>query len=165
MSLLLDSLTFGAVIALMVVGLIGVIVPIIPGMLLVWLAALFYVLVSGFTAVSPLTFILITLISLCAGTSDFWLPLLGAKQSGASRQSLIFGIIGGILGTFILPLFGTIIGYALGILLGEYLARRNWQAALKASFTGLAGWGIATAIQLGGSLLIIILFTADVLAG
>ena len=91
------------------------------------------------------------------------MPLLGAKTVGASLRAMVYGTIGAIIGTFIAPLLGTLIGYAGGILLGEYQVRGDWQEALKASLGGLAGWGLATAVQLGGGILILIIFAISAL--
>jgi uncharacterized protein YqgC (DUF456 family) len=150
-----------AVIVLFIIGLIGVIVPLLPGILLIWGAVLFYAAaVDGFTVISPWLFALITIIAIAAGTADWWLLLLGAKTIGASFSALLLGVVGAIIGTFLIPvpLLGTLAGYALGILLGEYLRLRDWRAALRAAGGGLAGWGIGTALQLVGALVIIGLF-------
>jgi uncharacterized protein YqgC (DUF456 family) len=154
-------LQIGGMTAVIVLFLIGVIVPLLPGILLIWGAVLFYAAaVDGFTVISPWLFALITIIAIAAGTADWWLSLLGAKTIGASFSALLLGVVGAIIGTFLIPvpLLGTLAGYALGILLGEYLRLRDWRAALRAAGGGLAGWGIGTALQLVGALVIIGLF-------
>ncbi|MFW6183550.1 MAG: DUF456 domain-containing protein [Chloroflexota bacterium] len=167
MTTILQSISFGIAVVFMLVGLAGVIIPLMPGSLLIWLTVVVYAVAeraNGFAAIDPLTLIVITLIALVTGLSDLWLPLVGARVSGSSWRALVFGVVGGILGTFILPLVGSIAGYALGILLGEYQKYGDWDKALKAGAGGLAGWGIATALQLGGGLLILIIFVWQVLA-
>ena len=161
MSLLLQSVTFGLVFAFMIIGIVGIIVPIIPGMILVWLSALVFVLFTGFEVLPLSAFAIITLIAAITGTADFWLSVWGAKKGGASKRSLLWGIAGSIVGTFVLPLIGTIIGYAVGILLSEYQQRADWEAAFRASVGGVAGWGLATAVQLVGALLIIGIFVTQ----
>lgn len=146
---------------LFLLGLIGIIVPILPGILLIWGGILFYaVAIDQFTLISPWLFALITLIALVAGTADLWLAAVGAKKTGASWQALLLGVVGAVAGTFLIPipLLGTLAGYALGILLGEFLRLRDWRAAWRASLGGIAGWGIGTALQLGGGLILIALF-------
>lgn len=157
-----NFLQFGAlslVFVLFVVGIAGIIVPLLPGILLIWGAVLFYaVTVDDFTLISPLLFSLITLIGLVAGTADLWLPLLGAKKTGASWKTLLLGVVGAIAGTFLLPILGTIAGYMAGIVLGEYLRLGALEPALRASIGGLVGWGVGTALQLAGGVTMIILF-------
>lgn len=163
MSGFLDSLSSGLALVFIVIGLIGTVIPLLPGTLLIWLTILVYAILTGFTTVTPLGFAIHTLIALVTGTSDLWMSLLGAKRGGASKRAILFGIAGAIVGTFVIPLFGTIIGYALGILLGEYQKRGDWDSALRAGLSGLAGWGIATVVQLGGGLLMLAIFIWQVL--
>jgi uncharacterized protein len=172
MPVVLEALLFGITVAFMLLGIAGIIIPILPGMVLIWLSALVYAVIEGFAAVDWITFGVITIIALVAGTSEIWLPLLGAKTTGASRRSLVLGALGGILGFFFLgaffpiigSLFGGVIGYSLGILLGQYHKYRDWGLAIRAGLGGLAGWGVSTAIQLGAGLIIIAIFVWQVLA-
>jgi len=164
LALLLDSITFGLVVAFIVFGLIGIVIPLIPGTLLIWLAVLIYVLVNGVSSIGIASFVIISIIALFSGTADLWMPLLGAKTGGASRRSLFLGVIGGLIGTLVAPLIGTILGYAAGILLGEYQKRGDLNEALRASAGGMAGWGLATAIQLGGGLLMLLIFVWQALS-
>lgn len=173
LSTLLEALLFGLAVAFLLVGIIGVIVPILPGILLVWLTVLAYAIVEGFDAIDWITFGFITLIALIAGTADIWMTLFGAKRGGASFVSMVYGLIGAIIGFFVLGavapliggLFGGIIGYSAGVLLGQYQKQRDWNLAIKASLGGLAGWGVATVIQLGGALMIVTIFIWQVLKG
>lgn len=159
----LESIGLGVIIFFMLIGLIGAFIPLMPGPLLVWLAALVYVLATQFTVVGPVSFTVITAIAFIAATADFWMSVLGAKSLGASGRSILWGIGGGLLGFLVLNLFGALIGYALGILYHEYRRHNDWHTALKASLGGLAGWGLSTAVQAGGALLVIIIFVWQVL--
>jgi len=159
----MESIGFGVIIFFMLVGLIGAFIPLMPGPLLVWLAALVYVVATKFTIVGPVSFAVITVIALIAASADLWMSLLGAKSLGASGRSIIWGMGGALLGFLILNLLGALIGYGLGILYHEYRRHNDWNAAVKASLGGLAGWGLSTAVQAGGALLIIIIFVWQVL--
>ena len=165
MSLLLESLTFGLIVGFMVVGLIGVVIPVVPGTLLIWLSLLLYSLLEGFEVISVPVFILFTLFALTIGTADLWLPLLGARVTGSSGRGLLYGVAGGFVGFLVLNFVGAIAGYAAGIILGEYRRRGNWSEAFRASLGGIAGMGVATLIELGGSLLFVIFFIWRVLGG
>jgi len=163
LGLLAQSIGISLAIVFILIGIIGAFVPVLPGSLLVWFTILIYAIVEGWDAITPLVFIIITVIAAITGSANIWLSLLGAKTGGASGQSLVFGIIGSLIGLVVFSLIGSIIGYALGIILGEYRKHKDWNLALKASFGGLAGWGLSTAIQAGGSILILILFLWRVL--
>lgn len=165
METIVGALGFGLAVAFIIVGIIGVIVPILPGMLLVWVTVLVYAWRTGFEVIGWPSLIFITLIALTAGTAQIWLPLLGAQKQGAAKRAMFLGIVGAIIGTFILPLVGTVIGYALGIFLGEYMKVRDWNLALKASLGGIAGWGISTIVEISAALLILLIFVVQVLVG
>jgi uncharacterized protein YqgC (DUF456 family) len=165
----LQIIAFGLAVFFILVGLVGVVLPLLPGTLLIWLTVFFYFLVEralGFAAIDPISFAAITILALGAGTSDIWLPLLGARRSGSSKRAMVAGLVGGLIGTFVLPipLVGTIVGYAAGILLGEYQKHGDWDKALRASAGGIAGWGIATVLQLVAGFVILILFVWQVVA-
>lgn len=150
----------GVVILAFVVGLLGIILPVIPGLIIIWLASLYYAaVVVGWGAFSPWVFVLITLIGLAAGTSNIWLSALGAKTTGATWRTLIVGFIGAIAGTFLLPipLLGTIVGYAAGLVLSEYVRQGELRPALKSAFGGMVGWGISTLFEFAGGIMMILL--------
>ena len=158
MTQLFEAVSVGLVIVLLLVSLIGTLIPIIPGVLLMWLIVFFYALVDGFTAVSTSSFIVISIIAIVTGTSDIWLTLLGAKKGGASLRSMLVGTVGAVAGSFVFPIVGTIAGYIAGLFLGEYWQHGDWEIAKKAGFGGLAGWGIATVIQFIGGIFIFVIF-------
>lgn len=160
MSLIFEAITFGVIVVFMLTGIIGTVIPMIPGTLLVWMGVLIYSWHVGFGVFGVGIFLLITLIALVSGTADLWLPLLGAQKGGASPRSLLLGTVGAIVGTFLLPIpvVGTVVGYVAGILLSEYQKHGDWALARKAGLSGLAGWGLATAVQLGGGLLMLFIF-------
>jgi hypothetical protein len=167
--LLLQAATFGVVLGIGALGVIGIFVPAIPGTLLIWLALLIYGVADGFSNLSLVVFILITVVALISGLADFWLPLLGAKVTGASRRSLVYGGVGSFLG-FVLGSFlvigslpGAVVGYALGIYAGQYREHQDWRAALKASLGGTVSWGLSTLVQAVGGLFMLGLFAWSVL--
>lgn len=160
---LFEALSVGVTVVILLFGLVGTLIPIIPGVLLMWLTVFIYAWVEGFTAVSITSFIVISLIALFTGTSDIWLTLFGAKKGGASIKSMLIGTVGAVVGSFVLPILGTIAGYIAGVLLGEYWRHGDWEIAKKAGLGGLAGWGIATVIQFIGGIFILIIFLWQVI--
>ena len=163
MAQLFEAVSVGFVIFLLLLSLIGTIIPIIPGVLLMWVIVFIYAWVDGFTAVSTASFIIISLIALITGTSDIWLTLFGAKKGGASVKSMLIGTVGAVIGSFIFPIIGTIAGYIAGLLLGEYWQHGDWEIAKKAGIGGLTGWGVATIIQFIGGLFIFVIFLWQVI--
>ncbi len=158
------TLSVGVVIIAFIVGLLGTLLPIIPGLIIIWLAALYYAaFVLGFGDFSPWVFALLTLVALVAGTSNLWLAALGAKTTGATWRTLLVGFIGAIAGTFLLPipLVGTIVGYAAGLILSEYVRLGQWRPALRAALGGVVGWGVSTAVEFIGAIIMILLVASQ----
>ncbi len=171
MSSVVNALVFGVALVFIVIGLVGIVLPILPGTLLIWLAVLSYAIVEGFEAIDWITFSFISIIALITGTADLWLSLLGSKKGGASWQAMLVGVIGGIVGFFflgsLLPIIGNliggIVGYSLGVFAGQYAKLRDWNLALRATVGGLIGWGIATIIQIAGGFFMAAIFVWQVL--
>lgn len=158
-----EALLFFGIIVLMLLGMIGIIVPLLPGIFLIWLGVALYVWQTGFEVISISMFLLMSLMVLFAGTSDLWLPYFGAKKSGAAKRSYLLSTLGAITGSFLLPIIGTIIGFVLGLFIGEYWKHQNTGTAVSVSWGGLKGWGIATIIQLVAGVWIIGLFAWQVI--
>ena len=167
--LFFQSISFGVVVALIVAGMIGTVVPAVPGTLIVWVSILIYAIADGWASLGWGVFALITLIAIVTGTADYWLPLLGAKSTGASRRAMILGPVGALLGAIIGSLVvvgtlpGALIGYAAGLFLGQYSEKPDTKEATKAMVGGLAGYALSAVIQFGGGLIILIIFVIAIL--
>ncbi len=165
----MESFALAIVILFMIFGIIGSIVPIMPGAVVTGAAGFAYAWATDFQIISlPLALFFVALAAF-GTTADAWMPLLGAKQTGASFKTILFGIAGSIIGFFLgsfLPIFGnllgSIVGYIVGLVLGEYQRLGDWNKAIHAGIGGLVGWGLATVVQFLCALLILILFVAGV---
>jgi uncharacterized protein len=147
--------SFGITLFFMLIGLAGLLIPIFPGIPVIWLAALGYGVVTGFTTLGTVLFVLITLMMLVGITIDNVLMGAGARQGGASWLSIIVGMIAGVAGTLLFPPVGGIIAAPAVILLLEYSRGRDWDKAWRAT-RGLAlGWGLSFLVRFGIGLLMI----------
>jgi len=127
----------------MLVGLFGLIIPIFPGVIVIWLAVLAYGLVTGFTTLGWIMFALITILLFVGVTIDNILMNARAHKEGAAWSSLILGMLGGILGTIFLPPLGGIITAPLVVLLVEFYRQRDFNKALRTLRGLLIGWGMS----------------------
>jgi uncharacterized protein len=135
---LLLTLTAG----IMLVGLAGVFLPVLPGIELVWLAALGYGILNGFSVVGAICFTVVTLLVAIGLSSDIWITGLGMKSAGTSFLAMAVGAGLLILGSlFFTPLVGIIVGLA-GVLAVEYFRHRNWKKAISSAGTALASCGL-----------------------
>jgi len=131
----------------MLVGLFGLVVPIFPGMIVIWLAALGYGVVTGFTTLGWVLFVLLTVLMITGATIDNVLMSARAHKEGAAWFSIALGMLAGILGTIIFPPFGGLIAAPLVVWLLEYLRQRDVRKAL-ATLRGLAiGWGASFVVR------------------
>jgi uncharacterized protein YqgC (DUF456 family) len=127
----------------MLVGLFGLIIPIFPGIIVIWLAVLAYGLVTGFNTLGWILFALITILLFVGMTIDNILMNARAHKEGAAWSSLILGMLGGILGTIFLPPLGGIITAPLVVLLVEFYRQRDFNKALRTLRGLLIGWGMS----------------------
>jgi uncharacterized protein len=139
---------FWTTLIIMFVGLFGLIVPIFPGIMVIWLAALGYGVATGFTTLGWVLFAVITILFITGATIDNVLMSAKARKEGAAWSSLALGVLAGILGTIFFPPLGGLIAAPLVLLLLEYLRQRDFKKAL-ATLRGLAiGWGSAFMVRI-----------------
>ena len=120
---------------IMVVGLLGSVLPGLPGVPLIFAAALVYAYVTGFEVVGGLVLVLLGLFAFLAFVADFLGTTYGARRFGASEWGTAGGAIGGLVGALagalffgLGALFGLLAGTIGGVFLGEYLRRRRKRA-------------------------------------
>lgn len=133
----------------MLVGLFGLIIPIFPGNVIMWLAALVYGLIFGFGRLGGIMFAIITLLMLVAVAADNVLMGAKAREKGADWGSIILALIAGVLGTMIFPPIGGLIAAPLVLYLAELQRRRNAEEAKKVVKALLTGWGLAFIVRFG----------------
>ncbi len=133
----LSGAIFWITLGFMVVGLFGLVVPIFPGILVIWLATLGYGVVTGFTALGWGMFALITVLMVAGSTIDNVLINASAHRQGASCLALVLATVGGIVGTIVFPPFGGLIAAPLVLLVVEYIRQQDFHQAL-ASLRGMA---------------------------
>jgi len=127
-------LALGAV--LVVIGIAGLVLPVLPGILLVFAGLFVAAWADGFARVGPLGLTIIGVLALLSLGVDFLASLLGAKRLGASRLALAGAAIGAVVGIFF-GIVGVFIGPFVGAVAGEYLARGR---LVQAGKVGLGTW-------------------------
>ena len=123
-------------VALILLGLAGTVLPVLPGTLLVWGGIVLGAWIDDFARVGTTTVVVITVMAVLAWALDYVAGLLGAQKAGASKQALLGAALGTVAGLF-MGLVGVLFMPLVGAALGEYLARRDEQRAVK---VGVATW-------------------------
>jgi uncharacterized protein YqgC (DUF456 family) len=132
-----------ATLFLMLAGLAGVFLPLLPGIELIWLAALGFGILHGFTWKGGLSMAGISLLLLVGLSSDIWITGLGLKSAGTSLVSVLTGTAALLIGSLLLtPPAGIAIGLAVLVVL-EFLRHRDWKKAVASAGSALAGCGLS----------------------
>ena len=136
----MTALLWTLAVALIAVGLVGVVLPAVPGTMLIFAGLVLGAWADGFTRVGPGTLVVLGLLAAASYGIDFAAAALGAKRLGASRRAMAGAALGTLLGlVFGLP--GLIVGPFLGALLGELTTNRD---LIRAGRMGVAAWvGVA----------------------
>jgi hypothetical protein len=132
---------------LVVTGVLGTVVPALPGAPLV-LAGLFIAAwIDGFREVGWFTLTILSLITLVTLAIDVGASAVGAQRVRASRLALVGATLGTLVG-FFFGVPGLLLGPFLGAAAGEYLARRDLRRAGKVGFAAWLGLIFAAAAKL-----------------
>ena len=150
---------------LMFIGLLGVILPLVPGIVLVYLATLLYAIIEGFERIGPITLAVLTVLAVVGVTADLWVSSLGAKVGGASVWALLGGLVLGLVGLIFFSLPGAILGSVLGVIMVELGRVGDWRKVLKSGGGWLIGWLLSTVVQLSLALIMIAIFLWQVRQG
>lgn len=169
---MLPAWTFWIALIAMFIGLLGVVLPFLPDVALIWLIALIYAIAEGFATIDPITFALITILAIVGLAAELLMSQAGAKAAGASILSLLagvaLGLIGALVGLFFLgigALPGAILGAFAGIVLAEGYQSRDWEKAVKAGGGMLLGCALSAGVQLLIGLSMILIFIWQALKG
>lgn len=130
----------------LLVGLAGVVLPAIPGSVLLVAGALLVAWAEGFTRVSGWTVAVCAVIGAAIWAVDFVAGVLGAKAFGASRWAVLGAGIGLLVGMF-LGIPGIILGPAVGAIVLEYARDPNFERAMKAGVGAFLGFVLGTAVK------------------
>ena len=133
------------------IGLIGVIVPALPGVLLVFGAIGVWAIFEGTTA-GWIAFAIATLFLVISGVIKYTWPGKNLKAAGVATRSIVLGGILGIIGFFVVPVVGLVLGFLLGCFLSE-LQRTNGRQAWTATIHALKAVGLSMLVELAGALL------------
>jgi uncharacterized protein YqgC (DUF456 family) len=139
--------------AVMLFGLLGLIIPILPGLLIIWAAALGYGLYAGFGVSGWVVFALQTVLMLAGSFVDNFLMGGRAYREGAAWWSILLALGAAVVGQFVIPvpiIGGVLLAIAV-LFLVEWARRRDWRASWRA-VRGLlsgCGWSVVIRVAMG----------------
>ena len=135
----LPTLWWGTTLVLMLVGLVGTVVPLLPGTTIIFAAAVLHrVMLGEDKSVGWWTLGVLLLLTVISYVLDFISGSLGAKKFGATRWGAIGGILGAVVGVFF-GLIGIFIGPLVGVLVGELIGGQGLLPAGKSTWGTFLG--------------------------
>ena len=144
-------------VVLVAVGIAGIVLPALPGTLLIVVGLGLAAWADGFARVSVWTLALIAVIGALSYGVDFAAAALGAKKLGASPRAVAGAALGTLLGLF-LGLPGIIFGPLVGAIAGELTTHRDWGRAGRAGMAAWIGFAIGTAVKIAMAFSMIAIF-------
>jgi uncharacterized protein YqgC (DUF456 family) len=145
---------------LMAIGLVGVIMPFLPGLPIIWGAALLYGFLTDFGALGWTAMTAITLLGALGIAASYVIPERAGAASGASRSTRLLAGVTGVVGFFVIPIIGFPIGACAGVLLAQYRQTADFNEATRATVNVLKGFGIGMVAELGTGLVMVLVWAA-----
>jgi uncharacterized protein YqgC (DUF456 family) len=133
------------------VGLAGIIVPILPGGLLVFGAIAVWAWVEG-TTVSWVTLGIVAALFIAAEVVKYTWPVKRMRRADVRTLSLVAGAVLGVIGFFVIPVLGLVLGFVLGVFLAELGVRRDSTRAWASTVHALKGVALSVGVELVGAL-------------
>jgi uncharacterized protein YqgC (DUF456 family) len=142
---------------LLIVGLVGSVVPALPGTILILAAAAIHALATGFDPIGPGRLVLLAFLTLVAYALDYLAGALGVKRFGGSGWAVAGAVVGALVGLF-LGLPGLILGPLVGALAAEYAYTRQLNTSARAALGTVVGLLVGAVAKVGLGLAMIGLF-------
>lgn len=149
----MDSLTIDIIATILagilfLVGLTGIVVPILPGSITILLTMLVWaIVVGGWT--SWVAFALVAVFSIAGMTCSYVLTGRRLKKAEVPNWPLLVGIVCGIIGIFVIPFLGLFIGFIAGLYGAEWYRRKDPRLAWESSWLAIKTLGVGIAVELG----------------
>lgn len=155
----MTELLWLAAVVLVIVGLVGVVMPALPGHMLILAGLVLGAWAEGFSRVGVWTLAIIAAIAVASYGIDFVAVALGAKRLGATPRAMTGAALGTLAGLFFgLP--GLIIGPFAGAMIGELTTHSDLARAGKAGVAAWIGFAVGVAVKVGFAFVMIAIFVA-----
>ncbi|WP_027502507.1 DUF456 domain-containing protein [Rhodococcus sp. UNC363MFTsu5.1] len=135
-----------------VVGLVGVVLPILPGALLILGAIAVWAILEG-TGTGWAVFAAAAVLLIVSGVVKYTWPGRRMRDAGVPKRSLVAGALLGIVGFFVIPVVGLLIGFLLGTYLAEVHRHRTHSDAWSSTVHATKAVGLSILVELLGALL------------
>jgi uncharacterized protein len=145
------------------IGLVGVVVPLLPGTLLVFGAIAVWALFERTTTAWVTLGIVAAVLAVTLLIKYLW-PMRRMRSADVSTLSLVAGGVLGIIGFFVIPVLGLPLGFVLGVYLAELAHRRSQRLAWTSTVHAVKGVALSVGVELVGGLLATVVWVVAVVA-
>jgi len=149
-------------IILMILGIIGCLVPVLPGPPISYLG-LIMLHVTRFGQFSTTVLVSLAAVAIVVTILDYIVPIWGTRKFGGSKYGMRGATVGLIIGLFLGPV-GIIVGPLLGAIVGELIFKDDMKYAIKAGFGSLLGFLTGIGLKLAASFVITFYFVKELVA-
>jgi uncharacterized protein YqgC (DUF456 family) len=151
------AFVYALVALLFLVGLVGSVVPALPGVVLILAGAVVHAAATGFDPIGPGRLAILALLTVVAYALDYAAGALGVKRFGGSGWAVTGAVLGALVGLF-LGLPGLVLGPLVGSLAAEYAYTRQLSTSARAAFGTVVGLLVGAVAKIGLALAMIALF-------
>jgi uncharacterized protein len=151
------------VLLVMLVGVVGVLVPFLPGLVLVWAAGIAWVWFDGHGPAHLFVGLVLTGLLAVGIVAKYVLPARSASGAGAPKSTLLVGAAGAVVGFFVIPVVGLVVGGVAAVYLAELARLQDLGLAWRSTWAVLRGIGIGMLVELTAALLMVGVWTLAVL--
>jgi uncharacterized protein YqgC (DUF456 family) len=134
------------------VGLIGILLPLLPGSLLVFGAIVVWAVIEH-NVTAWVTLGVVTALLGAALLIKYTWPMKRMREADVRTVSLAVGAVLGIIGFFVIPVLGLVIGFVLGVYLAELANRHDQRLAWTSTKHAIKGVALSVGVELAGALL------------
>ena len=149
-------------ITLIILGVIGTLLPVLPGAVLVFAGMLLAAWIDDFQRVGWITLVILGALTVLVLVIDSVAALMGAKRVGASRLALVGAAVGTIVGLFF-GIVGILVAPFIGAVIGELIARGQLEAAARVGFGTWLGLAVGALAKIAVVLAMVGVFVTSYL--
>jgi hypothetical protein len=160
---MLDMLLWIIIIACFIFSFVGLVYPIIPSVLVIWVGVVLYHFGINSNELSWISWTMLVLLTCLLFAADYLANLHFVDKAGGSKWGMRAATLGLIVGSFVIPPFGVIIVPFALVLIVEMIQKKSFQESIKVAFATLIAFLSGTVAKAIIQLIMIIVFVFDVI--
>lgn len=135
-----EIILFAVSMIIMIAGMLGIVLPILPSIPLIWFGAFFYAVFTGFSEITWKLLLLFALLTVFSIVIENIGNVYGARRFGATKWGIAGSILGSVAGFFWAGAIGLIVGPVIGTIIFEMIGGKNYAGAMKSGLGNFIGF-------------------------